>query len=80
MDLSALLDDGEVAADVARTCQVDRNPPHDRGALAARISAATSTAVDFAAGGEFEFAIRNHDRSIGARLSGEIARRTARTV
>jgi len=75
MDLAPLLDDGEVSGDVPRACRVDRNPPHDPGALAARIGAATSTAVAFGSGGTYEFTIRNHDRSIGARLSGEIARR-----
>ncbi|NKI36580.1 glutamate synthase large subunit [Wenzhouxiangella sp. XN79A] len=75
LDLAPLLDDGEVADDVPRACRVERNPPHDPGALAARIAAATSTAVAFGTGGEFAFTIHNHDRSIGARLSGEIARR-----
>ena len=50
------------------------NPPHDPGQLAEEIGAATANAVDSGAGGRFQFAIHNHDRSIGARLSGHIAR------
>ncbi len=37
--------------------------------------AATKAAIDTKAGGVFSFTVGNCDRSIGARLSGEIARR-----
>ena len=43
--------------------------------LAQRIAAATSGAVDNSTGGTFHFAIASTDRTIGAHLSGEIARR-----
>ncbi|MCQ4165952.1 glutamate synthase large subunit [Tahibacter harae] len=49
-------------------------PPAPDG-LAARINADTAAAVAARQGGEFHYAIKNTDRSIGARLSGEIARR-----
>ncbi|TDR47422.1 glutamate synthase (NADPH) large subunit [Tahibacter aquaticus] len=42
--------------------------------LAARILADTATAVAARQGGEFHYSICNTDRSIGARLSGDIAR------
>ncbi|MGB0514192.1 MAG: glutamate synthase large subunit, partial [Wenzhouxiangellaceae bacterium] len=73
LDLTPLLADTGLAPDTARYCQVDRNPPHDKGELARRIASETDTAVRRGDGGVFDFAIRNHDRSIGARLSGHIA-------
>ena len=45
------------------------------GDLALRIAEATRAAVENSTGGTFHFAIANTDRTIGARLSGEIARR-----
>jgi len=73
LDLTPLLTDTATAADAARTCTVERNPPHDPGRLAGQIAEATDAAVRNRTGGEFEFTIRNHDRTIGARLSGRIA-------
>ena len=43
--------------------------------LALRIAADTRAAVENSSGGEFRYAIKNTDRAIGARLSGDIARR-----
>ncbi len=74
LDLSPLLTDVAATPDAPRACEVERNPPHDRGRLARAIQAATDDAVASGRGGRFEFGIRNHDRAIGARLSGQIAR------
>jgi len=74
LDLTPLLARTGERRGAARCCTVERNPPNDPGHLAARIAEATRTAVDGGRGGRFEFPIRNHDRSIGARLSGRIAR------
>jgi len=74
LDLEPLLGQTGLAEDSARFCEVQCNPPHDPGLLAEAIEEATGTAVASRAGGRFEFAIRNHDRAIGARLSGRIAR------
>ncbi|AKS41409.1 Glutamate synthase, large subunit [Wenzhouxiangella marina] len=74
LDLAPLLGEAGLA-DGARFCTRLRNPPHDRGLLAERIHTDTAEAVATGAGGEFTYAIANSDRSIGARLSGEIARR-----
>ncbi len=73
LDLQPLLDDDGVLDEVDRFCTVERNPPHDPGRLAARIAEDTVDAVASGDGGEFSYAIGNHDRSIGARLSGAIA-------
>ncbi len=43
--------------------------------LALRIADDTKAAVESGSGGEFHYAIRNTDRAIGARLSGDVARR-----
>jgi glutamate synthase (NADPH/NADH) large chain len=74
LDLSPLLSDTGLTDDADRFCVAERNPPHDKGELARRIEDDTREAVDQASGGRFEYAIRNSDRSIGARLSGAIAR------
>ncbi|MGY6554038.1 MAG: glutamate synthase large subunit [Wenzhouxiangella sp.] len=75
LDLMPLLAETGLGGDAPRLCQVERNPPHDRGELAQRIHADTAEIVSASSGGEFHYAIRNADRSIGTYLSGEIARR-----
>ena len=75
LDLSAILSDGGVAADSPRYCTVERNDPFDSGELAERIVHDCIGAVEARSGGEFSYEINNTNRTIGARLSGEIARR-----
>jgi len=75
LDLSPVLSDHDVAADRPQCCQVSRNEPYDKGELAERMVADALDAIEHRRGGVFEYAIRNSNRSIGARLSGEIARR-----
>lgn len=55
-------------------CQVSTNDPFDRGEKAERMVEAMLGAIQNKSGGEFCFEVDNCDRSIGARLSGEIAR------
>ncbi len=73
LDLSAIVSDGGVDADQPHLCQVEHNRPHDRAELANRIAADTEAAITASRGGVFEYGVRNHDRSVGARLSGRIA-------
>jgi glutamate synthase (NADPH/NADH) large chain len=47
----------------------------DEAALATRIACDAAPLVELGAGGIFRYAIENTDRAIGARLSGEVARR-----
>ena len=75
LDLSPLLAETGLETGADGFCVAERNPPHDKGELAKQIEADTSNAVENATGGRFEYAIRNSDRSIGARLSGAIARK-----
>ena len=73
LDLSALLGDGGVPADKPRSCQQPRNEPYDKGELAEQMVADLLPAIEAKSGGEFHYAVKNVNRSIGARISGEIA-------
>ncbi len=75
LDLSPLLSDGGVPADAPRFCSESRNEPFDKGALAERMVKDSMTAIETSSGAELHYEIRNYHRSIGARVSGEIARR-----
>ncbi len=75
LDLAPLLADGGAPADAPVRCEQERNRPFDRGELAERMVRDALPAVEAKTGGAFHYPIRNFNRSIGARLSGEIARR-----
>ncbi|MCW8831782.1 MAG: glutamate synthase large subunit, partial [Colwellia sp.] len=63
-----------VAADNTALHQTEENTPFDEGQLNQQMLAAAQDAVAHSKGGEFRFTIQNTDRSVGATLSGEIAR------
>ena len=73
LDLSKLLSRDQLAD--ADYCTVAANPPADPGALAAKIQSTVAATIEAGRGEEFHFPISNRDRSIGARVSGAIARR-----
>ena len=75
LDLSPIVSDGGLASDVPQFCTDLRNDPFDRGELAEQMLEATLPAIEAMSGGRYEFEVRNFNRSIGARLAGEIARR-----
>ena len=75
LDLSPLLSDGAAPVDSPRFCIQDRNRPWDKGELAERMVADARDAIANSTGGRFDYAIRNDNRSIGARVSGQIAKR-----
>ena len=75
LDLSPILSDGGVPADKPRRCLEPSNEPFDKGELAEQMVADCLPAIEAGSGGEFHYAVRNNNRSLGARLSGEIARR-----
>ena len=54
--------------------QTEENTAFDEGQLNQQILKASSDAVAHSSGGEYRFTIQNTDRSVGATLSGEIAR------
>ena len=74
LDLNPLLATGGVPDHAPRFCQVDRNEPHDKGLLAEQMVNDCKSAIRKKAGGDFHYNIKNINRSIGARLSGEIAK------
>ncbi len=75
LDLAPILWKDPAAQGQPEYCQAERNPPFDRGEKAERMLATSREAIEHGRGGEFAFTVTNCDRSIGARLSGEIARR-----
>jgi len=74
LDLSPLL---KTISDESKPkfCLEAKNEPYDKGEMAEEMVAATLSAIENKSGGTFTFAVKNVDRSIGARLSGEIAKR-----
>jgi len=75
LDLSRLLQNDHIPADKPHTCQQERNRPFDEGTLAEQMVRDTLTAITEKTGGAWSYRVTNCDRSIGARLSGEIAAR-----
>jgi len=75
LDLSPILSADGLARASARFCTEAGNPPFDRGELNERMVADCLPAVEERRGGTFFYEVRNYHRSIGARLSGEIAGR-----
>jgi glutamate synthase (NADPH/NADH) large chain len=75
LDLSPILWKDATVEGAPEYCEVASNPPFDKGVKAEAMWAATRDAIENKSGGEFGFTVTNCDRSIGARLSGEIARR-----
>jgi len=73
LDLSAIVSDGGVPADKPRFCQQPHNDPFDKGELAEQMVRDALDAIENKTGGEFSYQVQNIHRSIGARLSGEIA-------
>ncbi len=75
LDLTPILSDHGVPADKPHYCIHPKNHPFDKGELAEQMVSDALTAIENKAGGEFHYTIKNNNRSIGARVSGEIARR-----
>ncbi|MCG7601433.1 glutamate synthase large subunit [Halomonas sp. McH1-25] len=73
--LDSLLDNDWVPADAPRFCEVKRNMPHDLATKNEEILDVLREAIENKRGGEFTFRISNCDRSVPARVSGEVAKR-----
>jgi glutamate synthase (NADPH/NADH) large chain len=63
-----------IAADNTALHQTEGNKPFDEGILNKKMLDVAKDAVAHSSGGEFRFTIQNTDRSVGATLSGDIAR------
>lgn len=75
LNLDRLLHNDHIPADAPQFCTVDRNHPHDPGTKNMEMLGAMRDSIENDTGGEFSFDVTNCDRSLGARVSGEIARR-----
>jgi glutamate synthase (NADPH) large chain len=75
LDLGPLLNAGGLSATEPRFCTEASNPPFDEGLLNERMVEDCSKAIEERRGGTFFYEVKNFHRSIGARLSGDIARR-----
>ena len=75
LDLSPILWVDPEAVDQPQFCEVESNDPFDRAEMAERMVADMLPAIEQSLGGEYSYSITNCDRSVGARVSGEIARR-----
>ena len=75
LDLSQITSNAGVAKDKPQFCRQPHNEPFDKGEFAEQIVADVLPAIEASSGGEFSYSICNRNRSIGARVSGEIAMR-----
>jgi glutamate synthase (NADPH/NADH) large chain len=75
LDLKPLLSTAGLAADRPQFCVSPSNAPFDKGELAEKMVRDMKAAIEGKTGGEFKYDVRNSNRSIGARISGEIARK-----
>jgi glutamate synthase (NADPH/NADH) large chain len=75
LDLTPVLANSALVSDKPQYCLDPHNEPFDKGALAEQMCGDMHAAIEAGSGGKFRYAVNNFNRSIGARISGEIARR-----
>ncbi len=75
LDLRPLLSDAGLVSDRPHFCVEPSNAPFDKGELAERMVADMLPSIEKRRGGQWAYEVKNFNRSIGARVSGEIARR-----
>jgi glutamate synthase (NADPH/NADH) large chain len=75
LDLRPLIHTDGLLAQKPRHCAISRNQPFDKGPLAEQMVRDILPTIETRSGGAFAYTLTNSDRSIGARLSGEIAKR-----
>ena len=75
LDLTSLLVNDEVNPRAPQCCTLMHNVPDDKGLKNRDMYEAMRCEIARRTGGEFAFTVTNCDRSVGARVSGEIARR-----
>ena len=75
LDLAPLIENRTEIVDKPQFCLEPKNEPFDKGVLAERMVVDALPAIEAQTGATFDYQVGNCDRSIGARLSGEIAKR-----
>jgi glutamate synthase (NADPH/NADH) large chain len=63
-----------IAGDNTALYKTEENNPYDKGLLNKEMLEAIIDAITHSSGGDFRFSVQNTDRSVGASLSGAIAR------
>jgi glutamate synthase (NADPH/NADH) large chain len=74
LDLSPILAKPEAGSHTKLFCSQTTNAPLDKGDLNLQILSNVRSAIDNKSGATLRYSIRNTDRSVGALISGEIAR------
>ncbi len=74
LDLKPLLADLALASDRPQFCVDPSNAPFDKGEFAEHMVKDMLPSIEKKSGGTWHYEVKNFNRSIGARLSGEIAR------
>jgi glutamate synthase (NADPH/NADH) large chain len=75
LDLAPILSNAGIGRDAPQFCETASNTPFDKGELAEHMVRDMLPAIAARSGGEWHYRLCNYHRSIGARISGEIARR-----
>jgi len=74
LDLSPVLANSALLSDKPQYCIEPKNEPFDKGALGEQMLRDMLAAIERKSGGEYAYTVNNFNRSIGARISGEIAK------
>ncbi len=75
LNLAPIVSEYGVPQNAPQYCITPHNESFDKGELAEQMVRDCLTAIEKKKGGTFSYEVKNVNRSIGARLSGEIARR-----
>jgi len=75
LDLGPVLANSALVSSKPQYCVAPHNEPFDKGVLAEKMLRDMQEAIRTKSGGEFSYLVSNFHRSIGARVSGEIAKR-----
>src|SRR5450631_1121697 len=75
LDLQPVLANSGLVSAQPQFCTDPRNEPFDKGVMGEQMLRDMSEAIQGKTGGQFSYAVSNYHRSIGARISGEIAKR-----
>ncbi|WP_028579619.1 glutamate synthase large subunit [Desulfogranum japonicum] len=75
LDLSPIIYRDSSLSDKPRHCTVRQNQPFDKGILAETMLKDMLPSIEKKSGGTFIYEVTNRDRSIGAKISGAIAKR-----
>jgi len=75
LNLEPVLANSSLVSSKPQYCTDPRNEPFDKGVIGEQMLRDMQEAIANKSGGEFSYSVSNFHRSIGARISGEIAKR-----